>query len=383
MNRYLAKILITLMLAVVSISAANAQTDTLSGLHLFNNAASYDDLNNDSISHNTAIQDIDTVADNLQNLEALYAKGKYGKVLVLARDMHNQGHLTKKQNLIRLKYNIAAFKELAYHREADSAARLFYKKDPFYDPTENDPLPFREVLANYYTMPRIGVWASLGVGTINVYEDTIRTIVDTLIGEPFYRALSSSVQIGLEYRPVKCLSISIAPTYSTYTIERTVDRANNVVFHYNENTTVFAVPLCVELGFYKRNEIFVPSIYGGGQLKYIYDSKYNAYNEIKSSYFTDTPAKKSDVSTKNRINTSVLGGIKFNVNIRRITYFADFGVSYDLLSYNDPAKIYHNYELLYQNLFVPDIFHMLEFYMRFGVMVKLHYNTIAKYKYGY
>lgn len=383
MNRYLAKILITLMLAVVSISAANAQNDTLSGLYLFNNAVSNDDLSNDSISQNSAKQDVDTVAENLNNLKALYAKGKYGLVLVLARDIHNQGNLTKKQNLERLKYNIAAFKELAYHREADSTARLFYKKDPFYDPTETDPLPFREVLANYYTMPIIGVWASLGVGTANVYEDTIRSIVDTLFGNPFYRALSSSVQIGIEYRPIKFLSISIAPTYSTYTIERTIDRSSSVVFHYNENATVFSLPICVELGLYKRNEIFVPSIFGGAQLKYIYDSKYNAYNEIKNSYFTDTPAKKSDVSTKNRINTSVLGGIKFNVNIRRITYFAEGGVSYDIFSYNDPAKIYNNTELLYQNLFVPDVFHMLEFYMRFGVKINLHYNTIAKYKYGY
>ncbi|MBO4371728.1 MAG: hypothetical protein J5826_02240, partial [Bacteroidales bacterium] len=91
MNRYLAKILITLMLAVVSISAANAQNDTLSGLYLFNNAVSNDDLSNDSISQNSAKQDVDTVAENLNNLKALYAKGKYGLVLVLARDMHNQG----------------------------------------------------------------------------------------------------------------------------------------------------------------------------------------------------------------------------------------------------------------------------------------------------
>ena len=370
------------MLAQFFITAANAQNDTLSVLRLFPNASSDDARADDSTSHLT-YENIDSVAEHLSNLQALYAKGKYGLVLVLARDMCRHDHLTKSQNQLRLKYNIAAFKELAYHRQADSAARLFLKKDPFYTPTESDPLPFREVLENYYTMPKIAVWASMGVGALNVYEDTIRTIVDTIKGNPEYWVRSSSVQIGFEYRPLKFLSIFVAPTYNTYTIERTKERTLDVIFHYNENAKLLTVPIGVELGLYQRREKFVPSIYGGAQFKYIIDAKYNAYNEIKGSYYTDIPNKKSDTYTKNRTNASVLGGLKLNVNVRRLTYFADCGVSYDILPYNDPAKKYHNTELLYQNLFVPDVFHLLEFYIRGGVKVNLHYNTIAKYRYGY
>ena len=382
MNRYSAKILIILMLAQFFISSSNAQNDTLSVLRLFPNASSDDARANDSSSRQT-FENIDSVAEHLNTLQTLYAKGKYGLVLVLARDMYRHDRLTKSQNLLRLKYNIAAFKELAYHREADSAARLFLKKDPFYTPTENDPLPFREVLDNYYTMPKIAVWASLGVSASNVYEDTIRTIIDTNLWNPDYKVRTKSIQIGFEYRPIKFLALSIAPTYSSYQITRTMERVTDVVFHYNEDAQIISVPICVELGLYKRREIFIPSIYGGAQFKYILESKYNAFNEIKGNYYSDIPDKKSDIDTKNRTNASVLGGVKFNVNVRGLTYFADCGISYDLLSYNDPAKKYCNTELLYQNLFIPDVFHMLEFYFRVGVKVNLHYKTIAKYRYGY
>lgn|GEM_PF-3062761 len=383
MNRYSAKILITFMLAVFSISAANAQNDNFSGVNLFDNAASLDDVNDDTTSRHAAMQDADTVAENLRTLEMLYAKGKYGKVLVLARDMHRQGHLTKRQNLVRLKYNIAAFKELAYHRYADSAARLFLKKDPFYQPSDSDPLPFREVLENYYTMPRMAAWASVGVGMFNVLQDTVRTIVDTLSGKPEYWARSSSVQVGFEYRPIKFFSVFIAPTYNTYTIKRTKERIEGVYFHHDEYAKMLTVPVGVELGLYKRREIVVPSIYGGAQFKYLIDSKFSAFNKASDNFHNDTPDKKSDVSTQNRLNMSVLGGMKLNVNVRRLTYFVDCGVSYDMLSYNDPAKKYCNSELLFQNLYVPDMFHLMEFYVRAGVKVNFHYNTLAKYRYGY
>ncbi|MBR6178230.1 MAG: hypothetical protein IKQ70_10175 [Bacteroidales bacterium] len=382
MNRYSAKILIIVILAQFFITAANAQNDTLSVLRLFPNASSDDARADDSTSHLT-YENIDTVAEQLNNLQSLYTKGKYGKVLLLAREMCHYDHLSKSQNLIRLKYNIAAFKELAFHRQADSAARLFLKKDPFYTPTNSDPLPFREVLENYYTMPLLAIWVSMGVGTFNVYKDTIRSIVDTIPGYPEYWMRSSSVQIGFEYRPIKFVSIFVAPTYNTYTIKRTKEFVKDVVFHYNENAKLITVPVGVELGLYKRHEKFVPSIYGGAQLKYIINSKYNAFNEAKGSFYSDIPSKKSDTNTKNRTNMSVIGGLKININHRRLTYFADGGVSYDILSYNDPAKKYRNSELLFQNLYVPDIFHLLEFYVRGGVKLNLHFNTIAKYRYGY
>ena len=103
MNRYSAKILTIVMLAQFFITAANAQNDTLSVLRLFPNASSDDARADDSTSHLT-YENIDSVAEHLSNLQALYAKGKYGLVLVLARDMCRHDHLTKSQNQLRLKY---------------------------------------------------------------------------------------------------------------------------------------------------------------------------------------------------------------------------------------------------------------------------------------
>jgi hypothetical protein len=55
----------------------------------------------------------------------------------------------------------------------------------------------------------------------------------------------------------------------------------------------------------------------------------------------------------------------------------------DMLPYNDPSKKYHNYDLLYQNLYVPDMFRMLEYTVKFGIKINLQYKTIAKFNYGY
>lgn len=377
MMRFFRHILI--IVATFAITAAQAQNDTLSEWHLFNNAAS-DNAQEDNVTE--TVQATDSVAEQLNTLINLYSIGKYGQVLVLARDMGRHSQLTKQQNLIRLKYDIAAFKELEFHRQADSAAKLFLQKDPFYKANSNDPLPFREVLDNYYTMPKFAAWASIGMSSVKPLLDTVRNIIDTVSQKPDYQITGFSFQMGFEYRPWKIFSISIAPTITGYYLERTTLRTEDAKFIYKEHAHILSVPICLETGIYTRYEKFIPSIYAGAQAKYIIRSSYTATTDAKGVY-SETPEKTIDNETKNRLNYSLVGGLKLNYNPRRITFFVDFGVAYDLLAYNNPKKIYSNHRLFYQNLYVPDIYRMFEISLSGGVKFNLHYKTVAKYNYGY
>lgn len=379
MKGYLVKILTTMVIAVVFITNAYAQNDTLSNLQLFSNAAS-NDAKNDTSSRQL-YEEVDTVTEQLNTLQTLYSTGKYGRALLLARDMNNS-HLTKSQNLLRLKYNIASFKALEYHREADSAAQLFLQKDPFYSVGDNDPVPFREVLENYYTMPQFSLWASMGMMYGIPVLDTVRTIVDTLSCEPEYDITCLTLQIGFEYRPFKILTVFVAPTFASYNIERSINRTDIAVFRYKETCQVISLPLCIEASLYRQHEVFVPSVYVGAQLKYIIQSKYSAQTEAIGVY-ADRPNKYVDTDSKNRINYSILTGVRLSYIHRRITFFADLGMGLDLKSFNNPSKKYDNFDLFFQHLHIPDTYRMMDFWSRGGVKINLHYKTIAKYNYGH
>ena len=379
--------LLTTLLAALVLAfaplAAHAQRDTLPDRQLFPNAAS-DDANIDAANHAANRNAADTIAERLRTLQSLYSAGKYSDALQLSQSIHDNRHLTKSQNLLRLKYTVAAYKDLAYHREADSAARLFWQKDPFYDP-DNDPdapVPFCEIMSNYYTKPKFSIWVAAGITTVMPRLDTVRTIIDPVECDPKYDIQGYSAQIGFAYRQFKIISVSLAPTYTSYTMERVMQRVNIATFHYNEKCQILALPLFVEAGLYFGRETFVPSIYAGAQLKYLISSRYNAYTQ-SIGHYTEIPSYRTDLDAKTRLNYSVLGGIRLNLNRRRITYFADLGVSMDLLPHNDPSQKYNNYDLLYQNLYVPDVYRMFEYKVMLGIKVNMQYKTIAKYNYGH
>ncbi|MBQ3656741.1 MAG: PorT family protein [Bacteroidales bacterium] len=376
------KAFIKILIVLLSVSlTAEAQVDTLKDLPLFKNAVSVgmSDEGNSLVSQNTVA---DTVREKLQTLFELYSAGKYWEALEVSEDIHKNYHLSKKENLYYLKYTLAAHKDLENNHQADSLAKIYLQKDPFYSTDDSDPVTFREVLSNYYTKPKYSVWVAAGSFSVEPVFDTVRSIVDPKEKNPSYEITGFSAQIGFEFRPLKILSVSLSPTLSRYSIERTMERTDIATFHYYETSSVIALPFRIEAGWYFGREIFVPSIYAGAQVKYLLRSKYNAYTEARGSY-TDIPDKQVDNDTKNRLNYSVLGGVRLNYNRRRITYFADIGASYDLKTYNDAKTKYSNGELLYQNLYVPDMFKMLEMYYRFGIKVNLQYKVIAKYGYGY
>ncbi len=374
-------LLSTFLLVVATASSALAQNDNAQGLPLFQNASS-DPIEGESNNIKITDNDNDTIGSQLRRLLSLYSAGKYHAALQLSQKIKKNPNLSKEQNQDRLKYTIAAYKDLEYDREADSLARIFRKKDPFYIPRSIDPVSFKQILAHYTTKPKFSIFVA--VGKVNTYPklDTVRTIVDSLRLDPDYEIEGYSLQIGFEYRPLKLFTISLAPSATSYDITRTIKRAEFATFRYYESSTVLALPLYVEVGWYRKREIFVPSIYAGTQLKFMFDSKYKAYTDAMGQFNT-IPDYRNDTYTKTKINYSVLGGIRLNLNRRRMTYFADLGLSMDMLPYNDPAKKYQNNYLLYQNFYIPDIYRMMEFTIKFGVKVNLQYKTIAKNNYGY
>ena len=374
-------LLSTFLLVAATASSALAQNDNAQGLPLFQNASS-DPIEGEPNNIKITDNDNDTIGSQLRQLLSLYSAGKYHAALQQSQKIKKNPNLSKEQNQDHLKYTIAAYKDLEYDREADSLARIFRKKDPFYIPRSIDPVSFKQILAHYTTKPKFSIFVA--VGKVNTYPklDTVRTIVDSLRLDPDYEIEGYSLQLGFEYRPLKLFTISLAPSVTSYDITRTIKRAEFATFRYYESSTVLALPLYVEMGWYRKREIFVPSIYAGTQLKFMFDSKYKAYTDAMGQFNT-IPDYRNDTYTKTKINYSVLGGIRLNLNRRRMTYFADLGLSMDMLPYNDPAKKYQNNYLLYQNFYIPDIYRMMEFTIKFGVKVNLQYKTIAKNNYGY
>ncbi len=321
-------------------------------------------------------------SDSLQLLEDLYSAGKYEQVLQLSQSLHETARLSKEENLKRLKYTVAAYKDFGYRREADSTARLFFQKDPFYKVQNQDPLPFRDVLSNYYTMPKFSVWTAVAKNIAVPKLDTVYSIVDTMAKDPEYEIDGYTVQVGFEYRLWKNVSFSVAPTFSMYEMQRTMPRTTLATFRYNEKFNTLTVPLIAEVWLYMGKEMFIPSIYFGAQFKYIISSKYKAYTNAVGSY-TKIPDEKNNVNLKNRHNSSLLSGARFNYNNGRITLFADLGISCDLYRFNAEGTTSVKRELIYQNLYVPDMFKLIEFSLKVGIKVNLQYKTIAKNRYGY
>ena len=378
-------ILTALMLLVLLLPDAQAQTDTLSDLRLFRKAATSDTSDAANISvRQTANQTADSIAENLRTLQSLYSAGKYNQVLTLSRQMQERHSLSKDDNTQRLKYTIAAYKDLDCNREADSAAKLFLQRDPFYEVSVgNDPVSFQEVVDNYYTMPKFSVWVAGGKTFIKPQLDTVHNILASEQQTPTYSTESYMVQLGIEYRPLRILTVSLAPMFSFAKIERTTSRSDISTFYYKEDCQSVALPLYIEASLFAGRSVVEPSFYAGAQVKYLIRSQYQAYEETVGHY-TEIPAFADNLDIKNRLNTSILGGIRLYINGRgRITYFGDFGVAYDLNPYNVPSKKFDNASLMFDKSYVPDIFHILEFTAKIGVKINLQYKTIAKFKYGY
>ena len=368
-NSKIMKTLINILLTTLILIAAT-----------YSNVLAQNDLPQGSAR--TSKADTDTISTLFQRLQTLYEADKYHDVLQLSEEIQNLPRLSKDQKQERLKYSIAAFKSLEYDNEADSIAKLFLKKDPFYVTTNDDPVPFQNVLNGYTTRPMFSVWMAGGWHNVEPFNDTIHTIIYATSKAPKYKITGYSVQLGFEYRPLKIVSISIAPSFVFYELNRTIQHSDIATFHYNETSTVFTLPLLVEAAWYRKRTKIVPSIYAGAQMKSIVYSEFEAYNTA-GTYTSKNNDPQDNTDTKNKINYSLLGGLRFNYNHRRMTYFADLGGSIDMLPYNDPAKKYQNYDLLYHNFYISDVFRMIEYSIKIGIKINIKYKIIAKYNNEY
>ncbi len=368
------------MLAALA-QAASSQNDTYGGAMLFPNAATTGADVGDKAQGASDSDDTDSSSLVIAKLQSLYFAGKYDEVLEYSQVIDGE-HLSKSQNLVRLKYTAAAFKDLAYHRKADSVVRLFRKKDPFYEPTDDDPVSFCKVFDNYYTMPKFSVWAAAGLASVRLHLDTVHIIIDTVQRTPTYKTKCYSVQLGFEYRPLRILSVSLAPAYISYQIERTTKRSDISTFYYKEDYSAIALPLIIEASPFVGRTKIEPSIYAGAQAKILVSDKSTGYEETVGTY-TKIPGKTDCADTKNSITASLLGGIRLSVNRGRITFFGDLGIACDLTPHNDPSKKFENYSLLYANQHVPDIYRMVELSYKIGIKVNLKYKTFAKFGYGH
>jgi hypothetical protein len=326
------------------------------------------------------------LGEQMQNLQRLYLAGKYDEDLQLSQTIReNHPQINNDDEIDRQKYTIASLKEMEYNEQADSAAKQFYGRNPFYKPKSSDPVPFKEILSNYYATPRFSVWASIGQSLAVPVLDTVHVITDTTQMKPEYDFIQSEiVQLGFEYHPWKCISVSVAPTYTKYRYTRTIDRNMRSTFHYEETDKLISVPLRIEAYWARKDRPkWAPSIYLGASAKYIIKSTYTAYLETPGERRYETSAKTLDADDKNRLNFAILGGARLSYNFNRITIFGDLGMSMDIKPFNNPEAAYSNNDLAYDKMYIPDIFHMLELSAMIGVKVNMKYKTIAKFGYGH
>ncbi len=338
------------------------------------------------------------IGEQMRNLQRLYLSGKYNEALQLAQTISEKYHpLDPEDEIDRQKYVIASLKEMEFNEQADSAAKVFLGKNPFYSKYQkksSDPVPFKEIIDNYYTTPRFSVWVSVGKQLTMPIVDTVHVITDTVHMEPNYEITDNQmVQLGIEYHPWKYLSLSLAAMYTkdeyTRTINRNsttngIERTATSIFHYHEESKVIALPLRIE-GYWIRKDYqnWVPSLYVGIMPKYVLKSKYNAYTEVPGQPHYQVENKAHNLDDKTRLNVAATFGLKINYNFRRLTFFGDFGMNMDFKPFNNPDAAYSNADLAYDKLYIPDSFKIIEVYALMGFKVNLSYKTIAKYGYGH
>lgn len=383
----------------VQISTALAQSDSISDLPMFQNIISDPDENepdngvyytnrktsSDTKHRKNDNNPDDNIGEQLRILANLYSAGKYHEALRISETIRLNYKLSKEDNLYRQMHTIASLKDLEYNEEADSATMLFLQKYPFYKPANYDPSSFKENINNYYTMPQFSIYAGAGVISATPQLDTVHVITDTINKTPLYNSSQNGyiVQIGFEYHPLKFLSISIAPSFSHYKYSREIQRGKITKFYYEESDNMYTLPIHITASLWRKREIWVPAIYTGAKLKYITKAKYSAYTQTIGETKYTANFQTLDPNDKNRINYAILGGLKIFYNFGRITLFGDAGLSFDIKPFNNSDKNLNNSELVFDQMYVPDSFHMLETSFTLGVKVNLFYKTMARYGYGY
>ena len=328
------------------------------------------------------------IGEQMRNLQRLYLSGKYYEALQLAQTISEKYHpLDPEDEVDRQKYVIASLKEMEFNEQADSAAKVFLGKNPFYSKYQkksSDPVPFKEIIDNYYTTPRFSVWVSVGKQLTMPMVDTVHVITDTVQMEPNYEITDNQmVQLGIEYHPWKYLSLSLAAMYTKDEYTRTIDRSARSQFIYKETSKFLSLPINFEAYWPIGSGKWMPSVFMGSKIKYLLKSHYNAYTETTGERRYESEDIKHDPDVKNKINFAIIGGVRLSRNFNRITVFGDLSLSGDIKPFNNPDAAMSDPDLAYNKMYIPDIFHIVEATAMIGVKINMCYKTIAKYGYGH
>lgn len=385
MKKHFGDILIlTLIIWTGAVGYASAQNDSLPDIPLYDNAVSKDAPPSDTRGIINGMSEVNFFGDDeLRNFYNYFAAGKYREAVESSKKI-NTSKFSKNQTQVFYRYAVAAYKEMEFNAEADSLARRFLEKDPLYQPVGYDPSSFREILENYYTIPKLSVWVSTAKNYIKTRLDTVYvTTIDTLQREPDYDYNTFSVQVGFEYHPIRFLSIAVAPTLTFYDYTRSSRRHEWATYYFKEKYSVLSLPLRVEAGWYRDNLFFAPSIYVGIQPKYVLRSRYVSYVELHR-LIEDEPDYKSNTDVKNQFNYALFCGARLCFNHKkRFSYFVEASFSRDMLTINDSGKKYETTDAVFRDLYINDAYRIEEIIVMAGIKVNLKYSTVAKNGYGY
>jgi hypothetical protein len=331
----------------------------------------------------------DTVRVLLFDLKRFFNAGKYFEARQTAAKLRTTGKLSQEDNAEFMKYYSAVLRESLFESESDSVVREFIRKNPFYEPTEDDPVPFKKTFSNYYAYPKFSVAFSFGGVSPDVIIDTVHVIgSDKKVNPEYEESFGLSTGISLQYRPVKNFSVTTGVKYYFSQYSRTVLQTADIgivnfdyKFVYKESGHIVAVPLY--LGYSFDIGKWTPEFFLGGELNYLVKSGYECYNEINGSQKKTAAKTKIDPESKYRFNYGLFFGLRVNRNFKRVSVFGEYTSTSMLRPHNNPKYNYSDNNLVYNKLFVPDAIHIQHQGISLGIKFNFGYGVIAKYGYGY
>lgn len=383
------RLLVILSLLTVFCINAQAQQDTSRRngyLPLYDNLQSDSDNTTDPTSQKYSDDKESPTGEALRALQRYYNAGKYPEALRQSQQIRENHHLNSSENERYLRYTIASYKEMAYDEEADSVMKIFTKKYPFYELNSDDPVSFQEVFNNFKTIPRWAIffdiqWTRTGVDIDSIFPraDTTKIVPDYDDGRCF------NLEIGMQYGFNE--KWSLAMSLKTMTLDYTrVEDQGATKFYYEETDTYLSLPILV---FYKRpfrflNIQWIPEFGLGVSADFLGGAEYQAYSWFGSNTSYTVSDKTIDLIEKNQLNFSVLSSIRISVALKnRWSFFIERQWQDLLLPQNNEKYRYHNSDLVFNQLYVPDAITLSTKHFKIGLRYNLRYKTMAKYHYGY
>ena len=386
MKRFL--VILSLLTAFCINAQAQQDTSRRNGyLPLYDNLQSDTDNTTDPTSQKYSDDKESPTGEALRALQRYYNAGKYPEALRQSQQIRENHHLNSSENERYLRYTIASYKEMAYDEEADSVMKIFTKKYPFYELNSDDPVSFQEVFKNYNTIPRISLFFNFQWTGTNVLIDSIFPRADTAKIIPEYdNPKTNNFEIGVQFGFNERFSMTASVKTLNLGTTRTEDYGTTK-FYYKETDTYLSIPLM----FYFRTwqvtlltKNYVAYLGFGGSFDYLINAEYQAYTWFGENTSYTVSNKKIDRIEKNKINFSGIANGRISwVFKNRFSIFYELSAQIMARPVNNPNHRYHNSDLVFNQVYVPDAIHLFMVHNKWGVSYNLRYKTLPKYNYGY